>query len=125
MSFDVINERGLLMVGCGNMGSALLKGWLKSGLSLKSTTIIDPSPSERVKEKAKQGGILNEMPSLAPAVVILATKPYVIEDVIGSWQSEDFHQTLFLSIAAGISVPKFESYLSINLLLFVRCQILP
>ncbi|WP_435236362.1 pyrroline-5-carboxylate reductase [Psychromonas sp. PT13] len=114
MSFDAINARGLVMVGCGNMGAALLKGWLEAGLSLESTSIIDPSPSAWVKDLVEHGLTLNRMPTTPPAVVILATKPYVIEDVLDDWYAEDFHQTVFLSIAAGISIGTFEDKLSKN-----------
>lgn len=112
MFFDEINKRGFVMVGCGNMGSALLKGWLKAGLRAEATTVIDPSPSQWLKEKAREGITVNKTPSKPPAVVILATKPYVIEDIIGSWCAGAFHQTVFLSIAAGISLPTFEGHLS-------------
>jgi pyrroline-5-carboxylate reductase len=29
----VISEQGLLLLGCGKMGSALLKGWIEAGRS--------------------------------------------------------------------------------------------
>ena len=34
MNFKDIPERGLVLLGCGKMGSALLAGWLKAGVPL-------------------------------------------------------------------------------------------
>jgi|TARA_R110001583_G_scaffold195355_2_gene372149 pyrroline-5-carboxylate reductase len=114
MSIDLINSRGLVMVGCGNMGSALLKGWLKNGIELSSVTVIDPTPSEWLNKQASAGLILNKMPEQAPAVVVFAVKPYMIVEVIEQWKSDQFHQTVFLSIAAGANLSSFESMLSVK-----------
>ena len=112
MSFDIINERDLVLVGCGNMGSALLRGWLQKGLAPSSTYVIDPRPSEWLERQAQKGIRLNEFPPKVPAVVILATKPQMIEDVVKQWSDARFHQTLFLSIAAGTSLATLEAQLS-------------
>ena len=41
--FDDINARGLVLVGCGRMGGAMLQGWLASGLDAGAVTVIDPN----------------------------------------------------------------------------------
>ena len=40
--FDDINKRGLVLVGCGRMGGAMLRGWLARGLQPGAVTVIDP-----------------------------------------------------------------------------------
>ncbi len=35
-------DRGLVLLGCGKMGSAMLAGWLARGLSPKLVWVIDP-----------------------------------------------------------------------------------
>ena len=42
MNFDDIATRGLVLLGCGKMGSAMLAGWLKRGLPAASVWVIDP-----------------------------------------------------------------------------------
>ena len=35
-------NNGLVLLGCGKMGSAMLQGWLADGLPIKSVWVIDP-----------------------------------------------------------------------------------
>ena len=35
----------LILLGCGKMGSAMLKGWLAKGVSPKNIWVDDPYPS--------------------------------------------------------------------------------
>ena len=41
MDFSTIAERGLVLLGCGKMGSAMLAGWLQRGLPAASVWVID------------------------------------------------------------------------------------
>jgi pyrroline-5-carboxylate reductase len=38
MAFSEIAERGLVMLGCGKMGSAMLEGWLNRDLPPSSVS---------------------------------------------------------------------------------------
>ena len=72
------------MVGCGNMGGAVLAGWRAAGVDLAALTIIRPSgmPIEgvrTVKALADAGA--------TPKLVILAVKPQSLEDVEGQLRS--------------------------------------
>ena len=46
MDMDHVRDRGLVLLGCGKMGSALLQGWLQGGLAAASVWVIDPNPSD-------------------------------------------------------------------------------
>ena len=39
-----IAHRGLVLLGCGKMGSAMLAGWLERGLPASSVWVSDPNP---------------------------------------------------------------------------------
>ena len=41
--FHDINRRGLVLVGCGRMGGAMLQGWLAQGLEPGAVTVLDPN----------------------------------------------------------------------------------
>ena len=41
----------ILLIGAGRMGSALLKGWLKTGA--KSIQVVEPRPSPELRKLAK------------------------------------------------------------------------
>jgi len=47
---NLINKNGLVLLGCGKMGSALLKGWLADGINAKSINIIEPNPTKWLKK---------------------------------------------------------------------------
>ena len=46
MALDEVAARGLVLLGCGKMGTALLKGWLDGGLPASAVHVIEPRPSE-------------------------------------------------------------------------------
>ena len=46
MDFGDIPSRGLVLLGCGKMGSAMLEGWLKGGLAPTSVWVLEPRPSD-------------------------------------------------------------------------------
>ncbi|PJN95495.1 hypothetical protein CNY89_08145 [Amaricoccus sp. HAR-UPW-R2A-40] len=75
MTFAPIAQRGLILLGCGKMGSALLDGWLRGGLPASAATVIEPNPSDRLKALADEGLRLNlELPP-DPAIAVLAPLP--------------------------------------------------
>jgi len=89
------------MVGCGNMGGAVLAGWRAAGVDLAALTIIRPSgmPIEgvrTVKALADAGA--------TPKLVILAVKPQSLEDVEGQLRSHAQSGTVIVSMLAGVTV---------------------
>ena len=51
MEFGDIATRGLVLLGCGKMGSALLAGWLADGLDPKTVTVKEPAPADWLKSQ--------------------------------------------------------------------------
>jgi len=106
--YSDIERRGLVLLGCGKMGSAMLAGWLASGLSPSAVWVIDPNPSDWVRA---QGVHVNTDLPPSPAIVIVAVKPQMMGAVLPSLQALGNGDTLFLSIAAGTSIATFETIL--------------
>ena len=52
MELSDIFGRGLVLLGCGKMGTALLEGWLARGLHPGAVTVLEPSPSPHLNELA-------------------------------------------------------------------------
>ena len=50
MELSDISDRGLVLLGCGKMGTALLEGWLARGLAPRAVTVLEPGPSPRLEE---------------------------------------------------------------------------
>lgn len=108
MNEQDLKTRGLVLLGCGKMGSAMLAGWLASGFEPKSVYVLDPFPSDWVKA---QGVNLNtELPS-NPAIVLVAVKPQMMQDALPRLQEMGNGETVFLSIAAGTSIATFQAIL--------------
>ncbi len=94
-------ERGLVLLGCGKMGSAMLEGWLARGLPAASVWVIDPKPSDWLK--ARQTHLNIDLPP-DPAVVLIAVKPQMMGEALPQLQALGSGDTLFVSIAAGTTI---------------------
>lgn len=60
MALETVSEKGLVLLGCGKMGSAMLQGWLADGLNAKSVYVLDPFPSKWLLGLAEKGLNLNK-----------------------------------------------------------------
>lgn len=101
-------RRGLALLGCGKMGSAMLAGWLGRGLPATSVRVQDPAPSNWLKA---QGVHINAGFGDSPAVVLIAVKPQVMGDALPVLRSLPKGETLFVSVAAGIPMATYEAHL--------------
>ena len=109
MPFENLNSSGIVLLGCGKMGAALLQRWLARGLEPSAATVIEPNPSDWIKS---QGVRLNVgLPSSAPSVCVVAVKPQIMLEALSSVKSLGGGSTLFLSIAAGFTIGGFASAL--------------
>lgn len=111
MDFTEINTRGLVLLGCGKMGSALLEGWLNGGIHAESVYVLDPYLSDWLKA---QGVHINEDLPNDPAICLLAVKPQMMGDALPRMVALGNATTLFLSIAAGTSIALFEQALGVQ-----------
>jgi len=111
MKHTSVNKNGLVLLGCGKMGSAMLQGWLAEGVSPSSVYILDPNPSEWVQSLIAEGVSVNGDLPRCPAVCILAVKPQMMGDALPSLQALGNGATLFISIAAGTPIASFETAL--------------
>lgn len=101
-------ERGLVLLGCGKMGSAMLAGWLNDGLPPDSVFVIDPAPSDWLRGT---GVALNAPLPISPAIVLVAVKPQMMGDALPAMQALGGGDTLFISVAAGTPIARFETVL--------------
>lgn len=106
----------LVLAGCGNMGYAMLVGWLKSG-KLKAAEVFVVEPADALRARAELLGCpasadADGIPAGAkPALIVLAVKPQVIRDVTAAYAKFGDGETTFLSVAAGTPVATFTSIL--------------
>ena len=103
----------LLLIGCGKMGGALLKGWLKRGTA-RHVVVVEPGTGadafagDRLVERRKHP---QEVPlEFAPDVVVFAVKPQVMDGAVSPYK-RFVGRSLFLSIAAGKTLRYFARLL--------------
>ena len=95
----------LLMVGCGNMGGAMLRRWLECGLMPAQVTVVSPSG------RALPPGVtvLRGLPAESDAdVVLLALKPQQLGALAGS-PLAGYAPALLVSILAGVDAARLAS----------------
>ncbi|HKK98019.1 MAG TPA: pyrroline-5-carboxylate reductase [Marivita sp.] len=108
MTDSELAHRGLVLLGCGKMGSAMLEGWLAGGLAPSSVWVSDPNPSSWLQA---QGVHLNADLPESPAIILVAVKPQIMRDALPTLTSLGNADTVFLSVAAGITIATFEEML--------------
>lgn len=108
MPMNDIARRGLVLLGCGKMGSAMLQGWLKRGLAPGAVWVIDPNPSPWL---LAQGVHVNDGLPARPAVVLIAVKPQMMGAALPQLAALGGGTTLFVTVAAGTTIATYESAL--------------
>ncbi len=116
----------VLLVGCGNMGHAMLQGWIASGrLQSHEVAVVEPNDTLRARAAAlgtvacADAGALD--PALAPKLVVFAVKPQVMRDVVPAYRRYVQGGATFLSVAAGTGSKVFEELLGADAPV-IRCM---
>jgi len=103
-------SKSIAIIGAGRMGTALISGWLNAR-SRPTISIIDPKPSEYLKELAADENLpIN--PKAAPVdIVVVAVKPQIFEAAAHEIKSWIGPKTLVISIMAGIKIKTLSQVL--------------
>ncbi|MEM5494735.1 pyrroline-5-carboxylate reductase [Hoeflea sp. AS16] len=104
----------LVLVGAGNMGGAMLNGWLDAGTDPASIVVIDPKPSEAMAARLTAAGVRCESSvpeGLTAGILMLAVKPQIMDAVLEGLTGLVGPRTVSLSIAAGKTIAYFEERL--------------
>jgi pyrroline-5-carboxylate reductase len=105
----------LVLVGCGKMGGALLRGWLAQGVDPKLVSVVDIKPTG-IDDIAAKGVQVHtkasDLPAgLKPALLLLAVKPQFMDDALPDYRRFVGPDATFLSIAAGKTLAYFKDRL--------------
>ena len=101
----------LLLIGCGNMGSALLSRWCeKLGGNFSPITVVEPSDIV-TPENVTRVKQISDIENVNPTVVVLAVKPQQLETVLPELAKKISGAPTFLSIAAGKNLAFYEKHL--------------
>jgi pyrroline-5-carboxylate reductase len=114
----------IVLVGCGQMGSAMLRGWLAGGAA-ERFAVIEPagvSPTLAAAAAVEWHRIADELPAgLTPEAVVFAVKPQVMDNVLPAYRRWAGPGTLFISIAAGKTIGGITRHLGPQAAI-IRCM---
>jgi len=114
MNDDMGTERTLVLVGCGKMGTAMLRGWIAAGAA-SQFFVVDPAGAP--SDLTAAGGIewhaaAETLPrGLVPDAVVLAVKPQIVDTVLPGYRRWVRPETLFVSIVAGRTLAGLSRHL--------------
>jgi len=97
----------IALIGAGNMGGAMLGGWLSDGIAANRIMVMDPAPPPSMTTMMEANGIICH--GSAPAnqavdVVIIAVKPQIMGAVLPGITGLIGAGTVIVSVAAGITI---------------------
>jgi pyrroline-5-carboxylate reductase len=112
---DLLREKRVAFIGCGNMGSVLISGTLSSGLISKDKVLVTDIRPERLEYIREREGISitekNREAVEKSDVIVLAVKPQVIGKVLSEIRDVVTGDKVIISIAAGITTGFIEEAL--------------
>lgn len=106
----------VVLVGCGNMGRAMLSGWLTAGrLAQEDVAVVEPGHDNAEKARKLGVKVVAEPASLEhgmrPELIVLAMKPQSVGEVVPAYRTFAESGSAFVSVAAGTSIAAFEAIL--------------
>lgn len=107
----------IAVIGTGNMGGALVKGWCKSGIApdLTITAHTQKTLDSITTQYPKVSATLDNVRAVQTAdTIILAVKPWMIQQVIEEITPALQGKTL-ISVAAGARHPRIDIYAMPNI----------
>lgn len=119
-------SKTVLLAGCGNMGFAMLKGWIEGGaITAESVAVVEPN--EALRSRAASLGVktfssVSDVHLTAnPRIVLMAVKPQVMSAVLPGYRAFADQGSAFVSIAAGIGEKLFSETLGASTPV-IRCM---
>lgn len=102
----------LCLVGAGNMGGAMLAGWLAGGHDTAAISVIDPNPPQPMADLIAEHGV-QHFTSAADAakadLIVVAVKPQMMGVVLPGLVDLVDGENALLSVAAGTTIAQLEA----------------
>ena len=109
------------IIGAGNMGGAIVRGLLKSGY-IEASGISIADPKQKSIDKMLAEGVNASKDNLQAVkgaeLIILAVKPYHVENVINQIKPELSSDKILISIVAGVSLDDLKELVGVEMPIF-------
>ena len=81
------NSQNILLVGCGKMGGAMLRGWLARGINAANVRVVEPFDDAAEALRTELGvtvvsGAEGLEAEFSPDIVVFAVKPQGMDDIV-------------------------------------------
>src|SRR5262249_23746774 len=89
----------LVLIGAGQMGGALLEGWIALGVDPACITVLEPHPAASIEALSARGVRINpDLASIRPGAIVIAVKPQIAAEIMPSVASLMLPSTVVVSI---------------------------
>lgn len=97
----------ILIFGCGNMGGAMLAGWLRGGLDPARFTVVDPY----LAQVPAGVTLLREPPAGKFETVVLGIKPQMLDEAVAALAPLVGPASVLVSMLAGVELASLRARL--------------
>jgi pyrroline-5-carboxylate reductase len=106
-------EKTIGFVGCGNMATAMIQGFIQAGVSGEEIIVSDRSPAKLETTKEKFGIAIGSNTDVAKSVkwLVLAVKPKDVFAALEEIKDTFTEETIVVSLAAGVTIASIEATL--------------
>lgn len=108
----MIRKYKLAIIGCGNMGRAILKGVLDSDVASEDEVIVSVRTDESAERLGKEFRCAvttdNRLAAGEAAMILLAVKPYQMSAVLSEIREKISIDQIVISVIAGKSIQSIE-----------------
>lgn len=115
----MLDKKKIGFVGCGNMGTALVRGLISSGTSSADRIICSDVKEAKLAALSEQYGVETTKDNCRVAteadIVIYAIKPQILAHILRETASCLDMNKVVVSIAAGVPIPAIQSCLQNDL----------
>ena len=111
-----LDDKKIFFVGCGKMGSAIIKNLLKQGFEYPQFTILKPSKKNLIAGIKYISSYQDLSKDFQADIVFFAFKPQVAKAILLDFSEQKIfnEKTVFISILAGKTTEFFEEILGKN-----------
>ncbi|MBQ4875118.1 MAG: NAD(P)-binding domain-containing protein [Rickettsiaceae bacterium H1] len=97
-----------LIIGCGKMGGAILKGWLSNGIKDVLALAGNKERAKKITDKYKIKTILSiDELQENPEIILCAIKPYQIDEILPACKK--IEKSIFISVIVGKSIENLKN----------------
>lgn len=101
------SDGAILLTGCGNMGGAMLAGWVKHGMPAHLVTVVDPSLPATPDGIRVLASVPSDLPP--PSIMVLAVKPQMLTEAAVAYAPLTGPETLLVSVLAAVDISTLRS----------------